>query len=149
MNKTDDHHGAWFFENRRKFLDKLVGEIEDLCNRPTIIRRARLPIDVPILLYQLIYIVKLDNDLIETLAKWGTDRQKILEGLISRVFSLTREIYEIKGQDTSKLDADFQKLKDEVEQLRQYQPTLELMESMVPYLQDAIERVRRWREDNR
>jgi len=149
MSKISDH-GSWLFENRRKFLNKLVNELENLANTRRPLRRA---VVLPSLLYQLASMVKMDNDIMENNAKWNALQRTHLKKIDSTVFSLADSIREIKGNikdlDTSKLDSDVKDLRKEVAGLSQYKSTFEIMQSLAPDLQKAIDNVKKMKEDNR
>lgn len=152
MSKINDH-GSWHFEERRKFLNRLVNELEDLANTPSPIRRVVVPIEIPSLLYQLASMVEMDNTIMESNAKWNVLLRTHLKKIDSTVFSLADSIREIKGKikdlDTSKLDSDVEDLRKEVAEFRKYKATFEIMQSLAPDLQKAIDNVKKMKEDNR
>lgn len=136
-----------FFAERRKILNKVLADLEALFDLRPIVRRAAMTdIKMNVLVHNLAFMVKQDNDIFETISKLD---QRKHDRVDSMVILLAEEIRKIKGTDTSKLDAGLEGLRKEVADLQQYKPALKLMQELEPELRDSVEKRKKWKKDNR
>lgn len=148
MTETDDH-SAWYFESRRKSLNSLIADLERLSKLPPVRRTFRTNIEMNFLLLRLADMVKMDNEMLESLAKSISSVQENIKNLASAIIGVMEKLSGRKEVEPLLKDIDLEKVMAELEELKQYKPTLEIMKSLAPILKDAIERQRRWLDENR
>lgn len=136
-----------FFGERRKVLNDILAELENLFELRPPIRRLRMTdMKMNILLHKLAFMVKQDNDIFLTIFRLDEKRQ---DHIYSLALILAEEIRKIKGVNTSKLDTEVEKVKNEVKELAQFKSTLNLMKELEPHLREALDKRKKWKKDNK
>lgn len=136
-----------FFGERSKVLNDILAELENLFELRPPIRRLRMTdMKMNILLHKLAFMVKQDNDIFLTIFRLDEKRQ---DHIYSLVLTLAEEIRKIKGINTSKLDTEVEKVKNEVKELAQFKSTLNLMKELEPHLREALDKRKKWKKDSK
>ena len=134
MSKTDDY-GSWYFNSRRKDLQKIVAELDRLNKLPLGRQTIQTRLKINQILHKLAFFVEVDNDILELLARQDSESRKVLIDLTTLVSSLVSELQKVNGLE--------ERLKNVIDRLSSVEETASMYLDTYESLNQVINKIKK------
>lgn len=95
--KQENDPDEWYFNDRRRYIEKLRAELKNLAELPVVRRTVMTNVEINHLLGRAALFLEQDNDFIQMLMKQSSKARKDVNDLISIVYDLATELRKTKG----------------------------------------------------